>query len=104
MRSGRHRLELGHGVDNLERFVPFQVLKDCLRLVCRGSLDADRVSLALQDLERGSSNHDLLVQVLRLAFAIASHGTKYNTATWPTYRLAGGACSIPTVVSLQKQV
>ena len=70
MRSGRHRLELGHGVDNLERFVPFQVLKDGLRLVCRGSLDADRVSLALQDLERGSPNHHLLVQVLRLTLAI----------------------------------
>ena len=70
MRSGWHRLELGHGVDNLERFVPFQVLKDGLRLVCRGSLDADRVSLALEDLERRPPNNNLLVQVLCLALAI----------------------------------
>ena len=60
--SGRwHRLELRYGIDNLERFVPLQVLENSLRLFSSDSLHADCVALALEDFKGGSANYNLLI-------------------------------------------
>lgn len=49
MCSGWHGLELGDGVDNLERLVPLQVLEGALSLFSGHSLHTDSVALALED-------------------------------------------------------
>ena len=49
MCSGWYGLELGDGVDNLERLVPLQVLEGALSLFSGHSLHTDSVALALED-------------------------------------------------------